>query len=205
MKMIKHVIFDIGNVLVTFEPYPYLLELLKNEEAAFTLCQIFRHEAWLKYDQGLLMLDDLRVIYHHEYPGMLEEVDLVLENWMKLMKPMKETYEFQCALKQQGYQIYILSNISKDSADYLKATQPFFEPCNGMVLSYEELQVKPDLKLFQTLLNRYQLEPDECLFFDDNAENVQAANQLGIHGIQFHTLQQAKKEAQKLLKRGVVC
>ena len=182
--MIKNVIFDIGNVLVTFDPYNYYKGIFHDDEKTKEICHsVFGHEAWLKYDQGILFLEDLYRIYHEQYPQYKEEIDIILKDWMKLMKPLPSSYACMRKLKQKGYHMYLLSNISQDSADYLKDTQPFFSYSDGAVLSYEEKILKPDRHLYEILLERYQLKAEECLFLDDHPINIETAKSLGMHGI----------------------
>ena len=75
----------------------------------------------------------------------------------------------------------------------------FFTEVDGGVFSYQERVIKPDEKIYHILLDRYALLPEETLFFDDNAENIAAAQRIGIHGILFTTLPEAKAQAEKLL------
>ena len=70
---------------------------------------------------------------------------------------------------------------------------------DGGVFSYQEHVIKPDERIYQILLERYALLPEETLFLDDNAENIAAAQKLGIHGIVFTNLPEAKAQAEKLL------
>ena len=87
--MIKHIVFDIGNVLMTFAPETYFIRWFQSEEKTHRVCsRIFTHEAWEKYDQGIWMLEDLYAVYHDAYPDMVEETDIVLQNWLQLMQPM---------------------------------------------------------------------------------------------------------------------
>ena len=143
--MIKHIVFDIGNVLMSFAPEAYFKRWFQSEDRTHRICsRIFTHEAWEKYDQGIWMLEDLYAVYHKAYPDMLEETNIVLQNWLQLMKPMQESIAFMKQVKDDGYGVYILSNISQDSADFLKKTQRFFSLADGAVLSYEEKINKPD-------------------------------------------------------------
>ena len=198
--MIKHIVFDIGNVLMTFAPETYFIRWFQSEEKTHRVCsRIFTHEAWEKYDQGIWMLEDLYAVYHDAYPDMVEETDIVLQNWLQLMQPMQESIAFMKQMKNAGYGIYILSNISQDSADYLKETQQFFPLADGAVLSYEEKTNKPDPYIFEVLLERYELNAEELLYLDDNVENTRQAEKMGIQGILFID-EGCIAKAQKLLK-----
>ena len=174
--MIKHIVFDIGNVLMSFAPEAYFIRWFQSEERTHRICnRIFTHEAWEKYDQGIWMLEDLYAVYHKAYPDMIEETNIVLQNWLQLMEPMQESIAFMKQVKDAGYGVYILSNISQDSADFLKKTQRFFPLADGAVLSYEEKTNKPDPHIFEVLLQRYKLNAGELLYLDDNAENIRQA------------------------------
>lgn len=200
--MIKHVVFDIGNVLMTFHPKDYFLQWFPSEEQTEMVCnRIFFHEAWDKYDQGMYLLEDLYEVYHKEYPDMREETDFVLTHWMELMKPMQESIAFMKEVKEAGYGVYILSNISEDSAIYLKATQSFFPLADGAALSYEEHVNKPDPRIYEILLERYDLQPDEILYLDDCAENMEQAQRMGFHGIVFDC-KECLAIARQMLKEG---
>lgn len=204
--MIKNIIFDIGNVLMTFDPVSYYCTIFQNDDKTADICnKIFGHEAWLKYDQGVYMIEDLYRIYLEEYPVHEKEIKVILKDWMKLMQPMQENQRMLLALKQLGYRVYLLSNISKDSADYLKQTQPFFDWCDGAVLSYEEKLLKPDIRVYECLLKRYDLDPTESVFLDDNKKNIESAKALGIKGIVVSSCEQCRNEIEKLLECSVVC
>ena len=71
---------------------------------------------------------------------------------------------------------------------------------DGVVFSFEAKSNKPDLAIYQTLLNRYELDPGESIFIDDVKENVEAARCLGIHSVQFENYEQAKKRVDLLIE-----
>lgn len=80
---------------------------------------------------------------------------------------------------------------NKDNAlDFLPLT-------DGAIFSYTVKQIKPDLEIYETLLNQYRLKPDECVFIDDRMENIEGAKKAGIHGICFETIGQVKEDLKK--------
>ena len=87
-------------------------------------------------------------------------------------------------LKQRGYSLYVLSNVSERYWN-LKKRIPALALFNNQVLSYAEKVNKPDQKIYEVLLNRYQLNPEECLFIDDMEANIEAAKAAGIKGFLF--------------------
>ncbi len=191
--MIKNIVFDIGNVLVSFDPYAYFIEIFKDECKTRKLCEImFQDESWSKYDQGMLQKKDLEMIYQEKYPEQKEELVYMLHHWEFLMKENPDINQYMKELKEKGYHLYVLSNISKDSADYLKKTQSFFSLIDGSILSYEYKIIKPDIRIYKKLFETYQLEPSTCIFLDDRKENIDMANKLGMKGIVYHDLKKAQ-------------
>ena len=99
----------------------------------------------------------------------------------------------------------MVSNISQDSADYLKKTQDFFAYADGAVLSYELKTIKPDTAMYMELFQRYHLKPSSCVFLDDGVQNIEKAISLGMQGIVVHDIQIALQELEELLEGEKVC
>ena len=83
-------------------------------------------------------------------------------------------------LKKEGYRTFGLTNWSAETLPRVIDQYEFFKLFEGIVVSGEEHLVKPDPRIFKVLLNRYNLKADECLFIDDSAKNIQAAQLLGM-------------------------
>ena len=90
-------------------------------------------------------------------------------------------------LKDKGYKVYYLSNWSAWTYDLLQEAGKFdfLELMDGGVFSYDVGYMKPDEEIYKILLNKYKINPEEAVFFDDREENIETANKLGIHGIHF--------------------
>lgn len=90
-------------------------------------------------------------------------------------------------LKDKGYKVYYLSNWSAWTYDLLQEAGKFdfLELMDGGVFSYDVGYMKPDEEIYKILLNKYKINPEEAVFFDDREENIEAANKLGIHGVHF--------------------
>lgn len=112
---------------------------------------------------------------------------------------MKDTSNYLKELKDKGYNIYILSDLSIDSYNYNKQFK-FFDYITGGVYSFEIGTTKPNKNNYKVLLEKYSLIPEETIFIDDRLNNIEAANDFGIHGIQFTTLNKVKEEINKLEK-----
>ena len=185
--MYKSVIFDIGGVLVDFDPKAYLVDRLCNaemEEKVYDLT--FGSEEWQLLDAGKLSRYDgnQRMLEHARAEGCAFEVQGVLDDWMHILRPRRRMQELVQKLKAHGYCVYYLSNIPEDVLDLLmnRDMKGLFD---GGVASCEVHINKPDPRIYKALLEKYHLKAQESVFIDDRLDNVQAAFRLGFAGIQM--------------------
>lgn len=198
--MIKNIVFDIGNVLVHFDPQTYFRPLFQDEQRTKQICtNIFADEAWLKYDQGLLFIEDLYEIYSSLYPQVQDDIIRVLQNWFTLLQPISSSIAYMKQWKKAGYHIYLLSNISEDAKEYIRKTSDIFAYVEGAVYSYEEKMNKPDVRIFEVLLARYRLAGDETIFIDDKRANIEQAKRVHMHGVQYFSSKQMHDDVEALI------
>lgn len=206
MELIKNIVFDIGNVCVTFDTFSFYMKLFKNEERTKQLIhKVFANDIWSKYDQGLIMDYELHDYYAKAYPTDIADIDQMLHNWKELMQPIPETMAFMRTLRAAGFKIYILSNISEDSAAYVASTMSFFDYVDGAIFSYKENMIKPDPMIYERLLTRYHLVGKECIFIDDLAKNVDQAVKSGMHGVQYINASQVVCDVEQCIKEQMTC
>ena len=101
-------------------------------------------------------------------------------------------------LKEKGYGVYYLSNFSRKAEVECAHTLDFIPFMDGGILSYREKVIKPEPEIYQLLIDRYELIPDQCVFMDDKPENCDGAKKAGMHAIVFTTKEEAEKELFKL-------
>ena len=183
--MYKSIIFDIGGVLVDFDPKAYLVDRLCNaemEEKVYDLT--FGSEEWQLLDAGKLSRYDgnQRMLEHAHAEGCAFEVQGVLDDWMHILRPRLRMLELVRRLKNHGYCVYYLSNIPQDVLELL-IERGVLAQFDGGVASCEVQVNKPDPQIYKALLKKYQLKASECVFIDDRLENVQAAFALGFAGM----------------------
>lgn len=199
--MLKNVIFDFGNVIIDFSPDKILNNYdVTSEERELFKKEIFNSEEWLKIDAGELTEDEATEIFKNRLPQNVHaKVDNIMTTWPENVVYFSEIYDLMKNLHEKGHHLYALSNTGMRFANYLMSTKygKFFE---GTIFSAQEKLMKPDHKIYQTLVNRYKLVPEESLFIDDRPENIQAANDIGINGFVFNIskLDDLKKYIQKL-------
>ena len=113
-----------------------------------------------------------------------DEVENFMLNWFTKCNVNFKTMEIGKRLKQKGYNIYILSNMSKATFEYFSKKYEFFTMVDGAIVSAYEGIKKPDSKIFELLLERYSLNAEECILIDDDDTNktLEVANFIGING-----------------------
>ena len=201
--MIKNIIFDIGNVLIHFQPKQYLATFIPDHEVREKVYgAIFGAKEWLMLDRGVITEEEAFVLFRANCPEVTGEINYTVETFYeKMLTPISETAEYLKHLKQSGYRIYLLSNYQKKAFHHIKQRNDFFRFIDGGVISFEDRLMKPEPEIYQLLLNRYGLEPSETVFIDDTPENITAAEKLGIRGIVFRDFAGFKKEMEMLLDK----
>lgn len=183
--MYKSIIFDIGGVMVDFAPKEYLVDRLCNAEVEEQVYELtFGSDEWKLLDAGLITRFEAnqRMLAHAKEQGRFFETQGVLDDWMHILRPRHRMQELVRRLRNHGYEVYYLSNIPEDTLAFLME-RDFKGLFDGGVASYEVHINKPDAGIYQAFLNKYHLKATECLFIDDNPENIQAAYTQGIAGL----------------------
>ncbi len=185
--MYKNIVFDLGGVVIDFNPHDFLLERFYNEAIENKVYDItFGSEEWLMLDAGLLTREEgnARMMANAKTAGCAFEVQSVLDDWMRTLKTRRKTVEVIKRLKKMGFSIYYLSNIPKDVLEDLKQ-RDFWSLFEGGIASCEVKLIKPEVAIYQRLIDEYNLVCSETIFIDDNKSNTTAAFDLGITGIHY--------------------
>ena len=179
--MIKNILLDMGNVLLIFNPDVPLNKYCKTEEEKKIIRkEYFESEEWIKSDYGDIKDKDLFDSVKHRIPEKYHEsFRNVAKNYDEHMLPFKGAKEFCEYIKNKGYGIYILSNASDRFHQYFPRFLPldFF---NGVVVSSDIHMIKPYEGIYKYILEKYKLNPEECLFIDDRLENIEGAKKVNI-------------------------
>jgi len=179
--MIKNLIFDVGNVLIEYRWHQMLLDYgLTKEEAAVAGPLFFEHETWKELDLGNMPVEDVILLYEKQLPQYAGLIRWFLTHLELMPIPRPDVWEKVHALKEKGYKIYLLSNYNEDFFRVHTQGASFLEDIDGKVVSYEIHKIKPEPEIYQYLLDKYKLQPEESVFFDDRPENTQTAEGLGM-------------------------
>ncbi len=192
--MIKNIIFDFGCVLINWSQHNlYDTYFGSKEKTDWFIDNICTWEWNNQTDVGKTFASSVEEKIA-EFPEWEKEIRMYWERWEDMIGGAVEgMQDWICELKKAGYKVYGLSNWSAETFPLVKEKFPVFKMMDGIVISGEELIAKPDYRIYQILLNRYNLQANECVFVDDRQSNIDAAKELGIHGITFANCEQAKK------------
>ena len=179
----KNSIFDIGNVLLSFQPEKFLLKYYDYSTMGDLLTIIFASDEWIQLDLGNMMIDDVKKALTLKHSHYYNEINFVLDHWTEMLSPIQKNVDIVYKLKEQGYSLYLLSNFHKEAIGDMFNKYDFFQEFDGYVISAFEHVIKPEPNIYKILLNKYNLNPKECLFIDDMWGNVCAGEQLGIQGL----------------------
>lgn len=178
-----NIILDMGNVLLEWNKDKILQGVSDTKEEYLILDKaIFQSGLWLKLDLGTMDREGLVLkivsMIGSTYQKKVEEV---IWNWSSYIDIYTEVFPVLSELKKKGHRIFVLSNTSKVFYDLLEEQlSPLKELLDGFVLSCDIKAIKPDLAMFKEILDKYQLDPTNCVFLDDIEDNTIAAEKLGI-------------------------
>jgi len=187
-------IFDIGNVILSFKPEKFLIELWGTEVDIDILYKtIFESKEWELLDGGMISQEEAVNRMCLASPENEQSIRKTFDCWLDMFTPLDETISFIEELKEQKHKLYYLSNFHKKASKWIVAKYPVFSLFDGGVFSCDVQLLKPDVRIYQYLLQKYKLDPRTCLFLDDMKVNVVAAREVGINSMQFSAVSKVKE------------
>lgn len=200
--MIKNIVFDVGKVLVDFEPEKVMDEMHITKEVQKEINQImFHNPLWNEFDRSVLTTEEILEKFEEQKPELGSVIEKIFRKVGSMITTRTYVHEWLTELKKEGYALYILSNYAKYTFEQTKEKLDFLPLMDGVVFSYQCNKIKPEKEIYEHLLKLYHLEPSECVFLDDREENILAARKCGMEGIVFHDFSQGQTELKEILKR----
>lgn len=186
----KNIIFDFGNVLgrcyVDWLTGTYVDNV---EDKNLIRDVVFDRLYWDRLDRGTITDEEVIAGICSRLPENLHrDACTVYENWINSMPPVPGMTHVVYDLKKKGHKLYLLSNISigfAESYHNVPWIRSLFSEFDGLVFSGPIGIAKPDQKIYEYVLHKFNLTAEDCIFIDDNKENVEGAEKVGIHGYFF--------------------
>ncbi|MBU3072814.1 HAD family hydrolase [Clostridium estertheticum] len=193
--MVKNIVFDLGNVLLDFNPIIYLKTLISDKaKIQEVYAEIFTSKEWVMLDRGIITQEEAVNEICHRSIENSELIKMVMHNWYQLLTPIEDTVEVLKELKHNGYKLYFLSNFHLLAYEDVNKRYKFFEYFDGGILSYKEQLIKPDKEIYNKLIKRYKIKAEESIFIDDTIENIEGARKLSFEAILFINSKDLRKK-----------
>lgn len=193
---IKNIVFDLGGVLIDWNPrYVYRTIFDSEAEVESFLSTVTKMEWNIQQDAGR-SLEEATTFLVQEHPQWKAEIEAYYGRWEEMLGgPIKGTVEIlQHFTDSDKYKVYALTNWSAETFPIAQSRYKFLSWFEGIVVSGTEKCIKPDPKIYEILFRRFKLDPTECIFIDDNADNIKGSESLGMAAIRFENPEQLKKE-----------
>lgn len=181
----KNLVFDMGNVLIEWNSEKILTAITGDTNLQDLLRkEVFETRLWVETDEGVKTREEvIEIVASKLGDEYRNEITQLLRYWYKYVDVFTKVQDRIIELSKSDYNIYILSNTAYTFYDLVKEGYlPATSVARGIVLSCEEKVLKPDEKIYNILLERYNLDPHETIFFDDLPENIWGAARCGING-----------------------
>ncbi len=205
MNTINTVIFDLGGVLIDWNPnYVFEKRIPDPEKRQFFFEKVCTFDWNEQQDEGRTIAEGNKIKIQ-EFPEWEEEILAYYSEWPNMLgQAIASTLSvLEELIKTKKYTILALTNWSAETFPIAKAMErfSFLNTFDGIVVSGTEKVMKPDPKIFQILFERYTVNPKEAIFIDDNHRNIIAAKKLGLNTIHF---QNSNTMIEEMKKFGII-
>ena len=203
MQKIDTIVFDLGGVLVDWNPENLFRKIFETEEEVqHFLNEICTYEWNAEQDAGRTIEEANRILIQ-QYPDFEEEIRAYYGRWVEMFGPnLQGTIDILDQLvKNDNYRVLALTNWSAETWPTALELFPFFQWFEGILVSGHENMKKPERRIYQLLCDRFNVDKTKAVFFDDSLKNVKGAQEFGLHAFQFISPEQLREE---LKQYGVV-
>jgi len=187
-NMIDTIIFDLGGVLIDWNPEHVYKEVFKGDQQKIDwfLNNICTSDWNVEQDAGRTLSEGTEILVN-QFPEHEKLIRVFYDRWEDMIGGIiTETEDILNYLKRENkYKLYSLTNWSHETFHIPFERYSFFKHFEGIVVSGDEKTRKPFQKIYEILLDRYDLNPKSCLFIDDNYDNIVTAEKMGINGIHY--------------------
>jgi HAD superfamily hydrolase (TIGR01509 family) len=181
--MLKNVIFDLGNVLLSFKPAEFLESRnYKENIRLIMLSDIFGSNKWQMLDRGSITVCEAIDSISSRSSLTRDEIARIFDLRTEIISPLPSNIKILPELKEKGFKLFYLSNFPIDIFDEVRKKYEFFNYFDGGIISASVKYSKPDAEIYKIFLESYSLLPEECLYIDDLEPNVVTSEVMGMNG-----------------------
>lgn len=190
-----NIVFDLGGVIFNWQPDKIIRSVFDDSEIQqLVRVEIFEHADWVELDKGTLDVE--RAIDRGALRTKLPRSDIskLMSEVPRSLTPIHDSMELLRSIRDTDNKFYVLSNMHFPSIEHLERESSIWSMFEGIVISCRIRKVKPDIEIYQYLLNEHRLVADETVFIDDTDINLVAASRLGIITIKFVSASQCRQD-----------
>ncbi len=194
-QKVKNIVFDIGNVMVKWAPQDVVATLFPESNDPDKLSDsLFKSQIWYDLNLGNITEKEAIAIYATTFGIEVTRLEKLMCMIKESLTPLAGSFELLDKLYKSGFPLFSITDNVKEIVLYLKTKYDFWSKFKGVVISADISVLKPDPKIYKHLIEKYNLLPEECIFFDDLSINVEGAKKVGMNAIQFTTALQCEKD-----------
>lgn len=195
-KMIKTIIFDLGNVLINWDRRNLYRKLFDDEAAMEYFLTNIATMDWNEQQDAGRKWSVATELLVKEHPAFETEIRAYFDRWTEMLDgAIDGTVEILKEIHaSKKYRLYALTNWSDELFHHAIERFDFLELFEGIVVSGKENMKKPDHRIYNLILDRYNIEPETAVFIDDSQRNIDAAVKAKIHGIHFESPEQLRQD-----------
>ena len=184
--IIDTVIFDLGNVLIAWDPRRLYRQLIDDEAQMEWFLREVCSSEWNEEQDAGRPWSEATALLRSRFPEHAALIDAYHLRWEEtLVGAIEASVALLAELRERGVRLLALTNWSQETFPIARQRFAFLQWFEGIVVSGEERLIKPDARIYQRLLERYAVDPSSALYIDDSARNVAAAEALGMQGYWF--------------------
>ena len=201
MDTIKNVVFDFGGVLLDWNPRYFYKSIFNDDQKMEYFLQNIATSTWnAQMDKGRSFEECMKELAE-QYPEYKDPIMLYRNGWETMLKgPIESGMRvLDAVMNAQKFKVYGLTNWSAETFPSTFNKYKFLQKFEGIVVSGEEQMIKPEKGIYLTLIERYNLVPEETFFMDDNIQNVETALSRGINAVQFTGTDKNLEQIAKIL------
>lgn len=198
---IQAVIFDVGNVLIEWNPERFYDSAIGEERRKQMFAELDMHDMNNDIDLGAPIKERVYA-FAEEHPKWGDEIRMWHDNWFDMASPaIDHSWRLLRALRSKGVQVFALSNFGDDIWEKASETYPIFKEFDRAYVSGKMQQVKPHNRIYEILEEDSDIEPDRLIFADDRADNIATAH---ARGWKTHLFTDAQGWADRLVAEGLL-
>lgn len=181
-----NIVFDLGGVVFNWQPDAIIASVFDDRDTRKRVRKgVIEHPDWIELDRGTISPEQAITRGAARTGVPIPAIERLLEAVPRFLTPIEATIDLIRKLSTTDNRLFVLSNMHLASIAYLEQNHPIWDMFDGIVISSRIQMVKPELQIYDYLLNRFQLEPAETIFIDDLQANLDAASSVGIQTIRF--------------------